>query len=324
MMCQNHPGWSPLPDQMTGFTTRKLIAVPLIAEGEILGVVELLNKKEGDFVQNDVQLLSLVASSTASAIQNAHQYAALKRTNLALHEAQDRRIAAERWAVLGKAAANLAHRINNSTALVPIAAQHLADLLESVDLPPDTKEEVFRNLKRIERNSLYTVELAVVLLRRFRKNPTHAHDVNDLIRRALELVEIPEEIKVLCHLDPDLPTVDTSDLLVEVFVELITNAVGFLSPEGGLLRVASFTSDGDTVSVQITDNGPGIPPENIDKIFNIFYTTNPRGLGFGLWWVKTFLEQQHATISVETCPNENTTFTISLPRNLSSLRSSPK
>src|SRR5688572_11715752 len=45
---RSHPAWSPLPDQITGFTTKKLVAVPLINEGEILGVIELLNKKEGD------------------------------------------------------------------------------------------------------------------------------------------------------------------------------------------------------------------------------------------------------------------------------------
>ena len=58
------------------------------------------------------------------ALNNARQYAALKKANEALREAQEQRIATERWTVLGRAAGNLAHRINNSTALVPVAAQH--------------------------------------------------------------------------------------------------------------------------------------------------------------------------------------------------------
>ena len=319
---KNHPAWSPLADQLTGFDTKKLIAVPLIAEGEILGVMELLNKKEGDFENNDLQLLSLVAASAAGAIQNARQFTALKQAHEALQEAQAQRIAAERWAVLGKAAANLAHRINNSTALVPLAAQHLEELLQQVEMSPDLRRKVDNNLDRIKRNSLYTVDLAIVLLRRFRRNPTRAHKINEMVEWALGLVEIPPNIKVTRHLDPNLPAIDTSDLLVDVFVELISNAARHLgSCSDGALRIATFKAGADKVSIQITDNGPGIPAENIGRIFDIFYTTSPSGLGFGLWWVKTFLEQQRGDIAVESYPNKSTTFTITLPCNLPALHS---
>jgi signal transduction histidine kinase/DNA-binding response OmpR family regulator len=318
---KSHPAWSPLADQLTGFTTEKLIAVPLIFEGEILGVMELVNKKESDFVEDDMQLLSLVASSAASAIQNARQYGAIKRANEALREAQEQRIAAERWTVLGKAAANLAHRINNSTALVPIAAQRLQELLAQVELQPELRQKVDDNLERIRSNSLYTVDLAVLLLRRFDGNPTEAHDINQLVERALAMVEIPDNIKVTCQLDPELPAVDTSDLLVEVFMELFTNAIRQMGRKAdGLLRIASFINGRESVSVQVTDNGPGISEEDLDRIFDLFFTRSPSGLGFGLWWVKTFLEQQHGEIAVESGLDENTTFTVSLPRTLPPLR----
>lgn len=309
---REHPNWSPLVDRLTGFTTQKIMAVPLMAEGEILGVIELLNKKAGDFDQSDLELLSLVASSAAIAIQNARQYAALQRANEALQQEQEQRIAAERWAVLGKAAGSLAHRINNTTTLVPIAVQHLRELLQQIRLSPELKTEIEANLDRIERNTLYTVELATALLRRFRKNPSQAQDVNTLIKRALALVEIPKHIKLVCQLDPELPAVATSDLLVDALIEIITNALRVLADREGLLRIASFKV-GDRVVIQITDNGPGISADNINRVFDMFYTTHPQGLGFGLWWVKTFLEQQRGEITVESQPNQGTTFTISLP-----------
>lgn len=321
---RGHPAWSPLSDQMTGFVTEKLLAVPLIAEGETIGVIELLNKQRGNFDQDDVDLLSLVASSAAIAIQNARQYKSLKQAHQALREAQKQRIAAERWTVLGKAAANLAHRINNTTTLIPIAAQHTQELLEQVEMAPELRDDIDGNLDRIRRNSLYTVELAMVLLRRFRKHPTEAHDVNALVSKALGAVEIPDTIKLITHLDPDLPSANTSDLLTDVLVELITNAVKMLGPQGGWLRVATFETGHNKIAIQITDNGPGIAPEDTGKIFDMFYTTSPSGLGFGLWWVKTFLEQQSSEISVESVPDENTTFTITLPQALSSLHSLPK
>lgn len=318
---KKHPAWSPLPDRITGFTTKKMVAVPLVAEGETIGVVELLNKKEGDFGQNDVDLLSLVAASAASAIQNARQYESLKQANQSLREAHKQRIAAERWTVLGKAAANLAHRINNTTTLIPIAAQHTQELLAQVEMPLELRADIEGNLDRIRRNSLYTVELAMILLRRFRKQPTEVHDVNELVKKALDLIEFPATIKLVTHLDPELPPADTSDLLIDVLVELMTNAVKILDPQTGLLRVATFKTGQDKIAIQITDNGPGIVAEDVDKIFDIFYTTSPAGLGFGLWWVKTFLEQQGSEISVESLPNENTTFTVTLPQNSAALRS---
>ncbi len=317
---QSDPGWSPVADRLTGFKTQKIMAVPLIAEGEVVGVMELLNKKHGNFDQSDLQLLLPVATAAASAIQNARQYAELQRANEALQQAQEQRIAAERWAVLGKAAGSLAHRINNTTTLVPIAVQHLRELLQPVTLAPELKQEIDDNLERIERNTLYTVDLAVALLRRFRQHPAKAHNINELINRSLSLVEMPKNIKLICHLDPKLPAVDTSDLLVDALIELITNALRVMEAKGGLLRIASFKV-GNKIVIQVTDSGPGIATENLNRVFDMFFTTYPQGLGFGLWWVKTFLEQQQGEITVESRPNEGTTFTITLPGNPSRLPS---
>jgi two-component system NtrC family sensor kinase len=309
---RSDPGWSPVADQLTGFKTQKIMAVPLIAEGEVLGVIELLNKKEGNFDRRDLQLMLLVAASAASAIQNARQYAELQKTIEALRQEQEQRIAAERWAVLGKAAGSLAHRINNSTALVPIAIQQLRELLQPVKITSELRQEIEDNLDRIERNTLYTVDLAVALLRRFRQHPAKAHNINELIKRALSLVEVPKNVKVVCHLDPKLPAVDTSDLLIDAMIELITNALRGMEAKGGVLRIASFKT-GDKIAIQVTDSGSGIAPENLSRVFEMFFTTQPQGLGFGLWWVKTFLEQQHGEITVESRPDEGTTFTITLP-----------
>lgn len=321
---RSHSEWSPLADRLTGFQTRNLMAVPLVTGGQILGVIEILNKREGEFTETDLQLLAVIAASTAIAIQNARQYVALKQANETLEAFQAQRIASERWTVLGKAAGSLAHQINNSTTLIPLACEQLRELLAGVTLPPELRQQVEAKLERIERNTLHTVELARILMRRFRSNPTRARDVNELVKRALALVEMPAGIKVAQHLDPDLPPVDTSDLLIDVFVELITNALRVMTGTGGVLRVATFRSGSETVSIQITDSGPGIPGENLQRVFDMFFTTSPQGLGFGLWWVKTFLEQQHGLIEVESRPDEGTTFTVTLPRRLPPLHSERK
>lgn len=315
------PAWSPLADRLTGFQTKNLMAAPLLSNGQVLGVIEILNKRDGDFEERDLQLLSIIAGSTAIAIQNAQQHAALKKALASLELVQGQRIASESWAILGKAAGNLAHRINNSTALIPAASQHLRELLANVPMQAELRQEVNANLDRIERNAFYTVELATVLLQRFRNRPAKEHNLNQLVERALTLVDRVPNIKVMLHLDPELPLVDTSDLIIDAFVELVTNAIRVMTPAGGLLRVATFKTGDDEVSVQITDSGPGIALENLDRVFDMFYTTSPHGLGFGLWWVKTFIEQQHGQIAVESRSGEGTTFTVTLPRRLPPLHS---
>jgi signal transduction histidine kinase len=193
-----------------------------------------------------------------------------------------------------------------------MAAQHLTELLAQVDMPASLRQEVAANLERIERNSLYTVELAAALLHRFRKNPAEAQAVNPLVEQALALVEIPASIEVRRDFAPELPSVYTSDLLVDACVELVTNAVQAMGETGGWLRVVTCQPGREKVSIQISDSGPGIPPEQIARIFDIFFTTSPQGLGFGLWWVKTFVEQQGGQIEVESEPGQGTTFTITL------------
>ena len=100
--------------------------------------------------------------------------------------------------------------------------------------------------------------------------------------------------------------------MVDIFVELITNAITAIGNKSGLLRIGTFRLS-NNVLIQVTDNGPGIPQADLERLFEMFFTTDPQGLGFGLWWAKTFLEQQNGQISVESIPDEGTTFTITLP-----------
>jgi signal transduction histidine kinase len=67
------------------------------------------------------------------------------------------------------------------------------------------------------------------------------------------------------------------------------------------------------VEVWVSDTGDGIPSESQGKIFDLFFTTSKDSLGFGLWWVKTFLEQHGAAINLESEMGKGTTFTVRLP-----------
>lgn len=303
--------WYSQMDQLTGFVTEEVLAVPLTTEGKTIGVIELLNKRDSGFDPDDQNLLLAVASAAAIAIQNARQYESLQQAHQALKTAQARRIATEQWSILGRAAANLAHRIHNTTTIVPLAVQDLRDLLAEVTIPPALAPDIAANMNRIEQNVSRTIELADNLLRRFHQEAVAAENVNQAVAQALASVEMPENITLVKQLADNLPIIDSSSLLVDAIVELITNAVKAM-PDGGKLTVQTLKQEND-IRIIVSDTGTGIAPNRQEKIFSLFYGDTPTGLGFGLWWVRTFLQQYGGNISVQSELGHGAAFTISLP-----------
>jgi len=94
-------------------------------------------------------------------------------------------------------------------------------------------------------------------------------------------------------------------------MELLNNSIKAM-PRGGTLIIRSFHRD-NAVKIEISDTGVGISPERKEKIFTLFYSDTLTGLGFGLWWVKTFLQQCGGAIDIKSSPNKGAAFTISLP-----------
>lgn len=83
--------------------------------------------------------------------------------------------------------------------------------------------------------------------------------------------------------------------------------------DGGRLKINSRLASKDQVEIQIKDTGIGVLGEDQEKIFDLFFTTQEDNLGFGLWWVKTFLLQQGGSIEMESKVGHGTMFTIRLP-----------
>jgi signal transduction histidine kinase len=125
------------------------------------------------------------------------------------------------------------------------------------------------------------------------------------------------------------------DQMRQVFQNLITNAVQAM-PEGGALLIAgrrrNSTGGGldnypvsadqgrmpvpqpaDFMDITVTDNGKGISPENMNKVFQPLFTTKSRGIGLGLSICKSFVEANGGQIAVSSEPGQGTTFTVSLP-----------
>jgi signal transduction histidine kinase len=300
------------------------VAVPLLsrlvadpAQDELLGVLLLESTRLAAFDQHDVELLEALAQEAVIAIQNATQQHKLQLMHKALEDEQERRLAAEKWTVMGQAATALAHRINNLIGIVPASATEIRRALSSVHMPPAERTWIEANLDRIERNGQFILRLADALFRPFQEpGPRVRFDVNLLLNEALQAANLPSSIQVIRDFGTDLPEVESNSLLVDIFLELVTNARNALegTPRQWLeVRTRVHLEEtGNWVVVEISDTGCGISPDQQAHLWDMF-KPNTDGLGFGLWWVRTFIERQGGTISCESKAGAGATFTVRLP-----------
>ncbi len=158
---------------------------------ELLGVLLLESTRRAAFDQHDVELLQALAQEAVIAIQNATQHQKLQLMHQTLQDEQERRVAAEKWTVMGQAATALAHRINNLIGIVPASAGEIRRALSELQLPQADREWIEANLDRIERNSHFVLRLADALFRPFQEpGPRARFDVNRLLNEALQAAHL--------------------------------------------------------------------------------------------------------------------------------------
>ena len=303
---------------------RSGVAVPLLvgsgepgSGGELLGVLLLESTRLAAFDRHDVELLAALAREAVIAIQNATHHEELQRMHQTLKKEQARRVAAEKWTVMGQAATSLAHRINNLIGIVPASAVQVREALNELEMPGADREWIAANLDRIERNSRFVLTLADALFRPFQEpGPRARFDVNRLLNEALEASGPRPDVQIVRDYGRQLPQVESNSLLVDIFVELITNAHKAMDDQPHkrleLRTAAESYEEEDWVVVQVGDTGRGISPERMAHLWDMFQPS-AGGLGFGLWWVRTFLERQGGTIACESRAGEGTTFIVRLP-----------
>ncbi len=229
-----------------------------------------------------------------------------------LKSAQQMLIRSEKLASIGHLAANIAHEINNP--LQPIMIT-LDDLVETVqnNMPVDIRgiEIIQESVERIRR----IVSQLLEFTGKRSSGPDFSElDLQSILERIVALNrKFFEKEGMSIELDVDeLPPVHGSkDQLEQVFMNLTLNAQAAMS-RNGVLKI-SARAEGDHVVIQFRDNGAGIPPDQIDRIFDPFYSTKANGTGLGLFVSYGIIEGHHGKIEAESEVNVGTTFTIHLP-----------
>ncbi|MCI0697910.1 ATP-binding protein [candidate division KSB1 bacterium] len=229
-----------------------------------------------------------------------------------LRRAQEELVKSEKLAAAGKLTAQLSHEINN-----PI--HNIRSCLETAlkKMPEQLAGRQFVQLAHDEILRIGKLVRQMLDFYRFGKTELQAIDLNQAIVEVLDSSQRRFEehkIAVERRLTAGLPAVRASrDQMKQVFLNLILNAVEAM-PCGGKLKVQTLKENG-FVQIAIGDTGCGIPPENLPKIFDTFFTTKRavHGVGLGLSVCYNIVHQHGGTIAVESEVGKGSTFTVKLP-----------
>lgn len=213
---------------------------------------------------------------------------------------------ADRLAALGELMAGVAHEIRNPLTSIRGFVQFLetsTDIAEWRRYAPILIRQV---------DSLNRIITDLLEFGRQRPPSMRSVDIGELVHEVVLLAGRQHGIEVNLALRSDCPTIDADpEAIKQALLNLLINAMQSIE-ESGTISIAT-DSDGRTVAITVSDDGSGILPENLEKIFDPFFSTKPNGTGLGLAMVHRIVDSHSGTITVSSRPGEGTVVTMRLP-----------
>jgi signal transduction histidine kinase len=223
----------------------------------------------------------------------------------------------EKSAVVGRLASAIAHEIRNPLNYINLTLDHLRAKFAPSE---NGKREDFEKLTAQLKTEVGRINNQISDFLRYSrpiKLNLQAIDARRTVEDSLRIVEPQaEDQNILISLieRENVPQIlGDAEVLRSVFSNLFINAVQALERNGGNLNV-TISPDDDSVKIEVADNGGGIPAENLDKIFEPYFSTKETGTGLGLAIVKKIVDDHSGTIRVESHLNEGTKFIVKLPK----------
>jgi len=226
-----------------------------------------------------------------------------------VRRAEEQMMQSEKLSALARLSAGVAHEIGNPLTSISSYVQ----ILKGMDFDEFTREALDTISRHIERITVIVRQMSSFT--KARTGEPAREDVCHIIESTLRLVRYDRRMKkveISTEFPDEVPPVlVNADQLEQVLINLVLNA-GDAMPDGGKLRI-SVVAAGGHVDILCRDTGHGIPAEQLEQIFNPFFTTKESGTGLGLSVSYTIVRSFGGTILVSSRPGEGTTFTVRLP-----------
>jgi signal transduction histidine kinase/putative methionine-R-sulfoxide reductase with GAF domain len=305
------------------FNLHSLVVIPLLVKEKALGAIA------ADFVEPNknitkeaLESMMVFAQQAGLAIHNAFMYQELKtfsqqmeekiqKTSSDLSKTEAQLIRSEKLAALGQLAAGIAHEIRNPLTSINILIHSLTE-----NLP--TEDSRWEDLKVIEEEILRINEIVDQFLRFAKPAPPLLvkAEVVSIVEETLQLLRPQIEkqrILVQKEFQSLPPILMDREQMKQVILNLLLNGVQAM-PKGGHLSLKGHIPEGDHwIKLSIQDSGIGIPPEDIGRLFDPFFSTKEGGVGLGLSIAHRIIDQHRGKIEVESALGKGTLFTVWLP-----------
>ena len=282
-------------EKTTQFTTHSILGVPLITKEKVVGVLEAINHKDGQFNASNQEVLMTLGAQAAVAIENARLF---QQSDLV---------------------AEFVHELRTPLASINAAAHLL--------MRPEISEEQRNQMSDIINNeTLRLSEMATSFLDYARLESGRTTfkidqmDLNELLEECARVMKVrmaEKNLTLELNLSDDLPEIEGDrDKLKQVFINLLSNAHKYNRPNGSI-NIAAVV-EGDEVLVSVEDTGIGINENDIPNLFEKFYRVPgsdkiSTGSGLGLSISKRIVEAHGGRINVKSKLGEGTIFTVHLP-----------
>jgi len=285
---------------------------PILLGGEVLGVMEFFSH---EIRQPDQELLNMVATIGSQ----IGQFTERKRAENALRHAQMELAHVTRVATLGEMTASIAHEINQPLAAV---VNNASACLRWLAAPIPNLDEAREAVARIARDGKRASDVITRIRALVRKTGEEKArlDINDIIQEVAALAQGElrnNRVALRMELAADLPPVLGDRVqLQQVILNLVMNGIEAMSgvtDRSRELFIRSRQHEPDKVLVAVQDTGMGIDRENVEKIFNAFYTTKSQGMGLGLAISRSIVENQGGELWVVPNDGPGATFQFTLP-----------
>jgi signal transduction histidine kinase/DNA-binding response OmpR family regulator len=301
--------FSPNIDALTGFHTTSLLAVPLRVRDAVIGVLEVVNKRDGSFTQDDCALIETLAASGAIAIDNARMVEELRRHTI---EQQARNEELDAFAH------TVAHDLKTPLGVV---IGYVDVLLDEYGALFEGNDEALNYLLAIGRNGrkMGNIVEELLVLAEVRKKEVQPEplDMAAVVAEAQQrLTHLVEESQAQIVLPDTWPTArGYTPWVEEMWVNYISNALKY-GGQPPIVELGATEQEDGLVRFWVRDSGPGILPEDQERLFTPFTQLGiirAHGYGLGLSIVRRIAEKLNGKVGVESEVGKGSTFWFALP-----------